>query len=126
MDSAPFDFVIVGAGAAGCVCAEKLSRKFSCLLLEAGGDDADPVVHEHDQWWNCYSKEGLTWDFLTAPQPHLPDNRRLEPKMGKLLGGSTSHNAQFWVRGNLEDYDRWESLHDCEGWSTDQARVQSL
>lgn len=120
MDTGTFDFVIVGSGAAGCICAEKLSRKFSCLLLEAGGDDSDPVVHEHDQWWNCYNKEGLTWDFLSAPQPNLPDNRRLEPKMGKLLGGSTSHNAMYYVKGNLEDYDRWDSLHGCEGWNTDR------
>lgn len=120
MDSDTFDFVIVGAGAAGCVCAEKLSRTFSCLLLEAGGDDADPVVHEHDQWFNCYGTEGLTWDFVTAPQPHLPGGRQLEPKMGKLLGGSTSHNAQFWVQGNLEDWDRWEARHGCDGWNTER------
>ncbi|MBA3515105.1 MAG: GMC family oxidoreductase [Pyrinomonadaceae bacterium] len=58
-----FDFVVVGAGAAGCVVAEKLSRRSSCLLLEAGGEDVDPAVEQHDRWFTCATKEELTWAF---------------------------------------------------------------
>jgi choline dehydrogenase len=114
-----FDFVIVGAGAAGCVTAEKLSRHYSCLLLEAGGDDLDPAVHQHDQWFFCATKEELTWALPTIPQAHL-DSRQLNPNMGKVVGGSTSINAMYWVRGSLLDYDRWESIHHCAGWNTDR------
>lgn len=114
-----FDFVIVGAGAAGCVMAEKLSRHFSCLLLEAGGDDVDPAVHQHDQWFTCATKEELTWALPTIPQAHL-DSRQLNPNMGRVIGGSTSINAMYWVRGSLLDYERWETVYHCEGWNADR------
>lgn len=113
-----FDFIVVGGGAAGCVIAEKLSRRSSCLLLEAGGEDVDPAVEQHDQWFTCATKEELTWALPTVPQPHL-DGRRLNPNMGKVVGGSTSINAMYWVRDNLQDFERWETIHHCSGWNAD-------
>lgn len=114
-----FDFIIVGAGAAGCVTAEKLSRHSSCLLLEAGGDDADPSVQQHDQWFTCATNEELTWALPTVAQAHL-DSRQLNPNMGRVVGGSTSINAMYWVRGNLLDFERWETIHHCAGWNADR------
>jgi choline dehydrogenase len=114
-----FDFIVVGGGAAGCVTAEKLSRHFSCLLLEAGGEDADPTIELHDQWFTCATKAELTWALPTVPQPRL-DARQLHPNMGRVVGGSTSINAMYWVRGNLLDFDRWETIHHCSGWNADR------
>jgi choline dehydrogenase len=114
-----FDFIIVGAGAAGCVTAEKLSRNSSCLLLEAGSNDSHPAIHQHDQWFTCATNPELTWALPTTLQAHL-DSRQLNPNMGRVLGGSTSINAMYWVRGNLLDFDRWETVYNCSGWNGDR------
>ncbi|MDA0706763.1 MAG: choline dehydrogenase [Proteobacteria bacterium] len=109
-DSKEFDYVIVGAGSAGCVLAHRLSEdpSVSVLLLEAGG--VDPF------WdWRirmpaalAYPMNGTrySWDYHTEPEPHL-DGRRVHCPRGRVLGGSSSINGMVYIRGNALDYDRW-------------------
>lgn len=121
------DFIVVGAGAGGCIVAEKLSRKFGVLLLEAGPEDVDSaghkvdVIHQHDLWWRCKDDKRYHWPHMSTPQTHLPNQRQIPPNMGRVLGGSTSHNAQFYVRCNPEDFNRWESVYGMHGWNFDKA-----
>jgi len=111
-----FDYIIVGAGSAGCVAANRLSADPACrvLLLEAGGRDWNPFIHMPAGLAQLVNFKSLNWDYHTEPEPHL-NNRRLYWPRGKVLGGSSSINAMCYVRGHASDYDDWRDLGN-PGW----------
>ena len=111
-----YDYIIIGAGSAGCVLANRLTEDRNCkvLLIEAGGKDSHPEIHIP----GAYTKLNRTsndWAFWTVPQPFV-DHRKLYIPRGKTLGGSSATNAMAYVRGNKADYDEWASLGNA-GWS---------
>ncbi|HEX2360063.1 MAG TPA: GMC family oxidoreductase N-terminal domain-containing protein [Solirubrobacterales bacterium] len=113
-----FDYVIVGAGSAGCAIAGRLSEDpgATVLVLEAGGKDRSPNI----KLPAAFSKQfrtRLDWGHSTGPEPHL-DDRELYVPRGKALGGSGSMNAMMWVRGRPLDYDGWRQA-GCWGWGYD-------
>ncbi len=118
-DSAVYDYIIVGAGSAGCVLANRLSEdpNVRVLLLEAGGRDWHPFIHMPAGLAKLVGKKGVNWDYYTEPQARL-DNRRMWWPRGKVLGGSSSINAMCYIRGNPADYDEWSRL-GAEGWHWD-------
>jgi choline dehydrogenase len=109
------DYVIVGAGSAGCVLANRLSADpaVEVLLLEAGGADRSPNVKIPAAFPKQFHTK-LDWDYETEPEPHV-DGRRLYVPRGKSLGGSSSMNAMLYVRGSPLDYDGWEA-QGAPGW----------
>ncbi len=111
-----YDYIIVGAGSAGCVLANRLSEdpKVSVLLLEAGPRDWHPYIHMPAGLAKLVGKKGVNWDYNTAPDPHL-DGRSLWWPRGKVLGGSSSINAMCYIRGDASDYDEWAEL-GADGW----------
>jgi choline dehydrogenase len=111
-----YDYVIVGAGSAGCALANRLSEDPSArvLLLEAGGRDRSLNVKIPAAFPNQFHTK-LDWDFATEPEPHV-DGRELYMPRGKMLGGSSSMNAMLYVRGRPLDYDTWEA-QGAPGWS---------
>ena len=110
-----FDYIIVGAGSAGCVLANRLSADPSVrvLLLEAGGNDRSPNIKIPAAFAKQFHTK-LDWDFATEPEPHV-DGRSLYIPRGKGLGGSSSMNAMLYVRGRPLDYDAWEA-QGAPGW----------
>jgi len=114
-----YDYIVVGAGAAGCVVANRLSADPSTtvLLLEAGGRDWSPLIHMPVGFTKLTSP-AYNWGFETVPQPQL-DNRPMWYPQGRTLGGSTSINAMIYIRGQREDYDRWAELGN-DDWSYDK------
>src|SRR5215208_2335378 len=102
-----YDYVIVGAGSAGCVLANRLSEDpdVSVLLLEAGGPDTNELVHLPAAFSALY-RTAQDWDHSTIYEPHANDRRIYLPR-GKVLGGSSSINAMIYMRGNPLDYDEW-------------------
>lgn len=114
-----FDYIIVGAGSAGCVLAHRLSADPSVkvLLLEAGPRDWHPFVHMPAGLAKLVGKKGVNWDYSTAPEANL-DGRMLWWPRGKVLGGSSSINAMCYIRGHQRDYDEWAEL-GAEGWHWD-------
>ncbi|HET7416386.1 MAG TPA: GMC family oxidoreductase N-terminal domain-containing protein [Solirubrobacterales bacterium] len=111
-----YDYVVVGAGSAGCVLANRLSEDPSVrvLLIEAGGKDRHPNIKIPAAFAKQF-KTRLDWDLATEPEPHC-DNRSIYIPRGKGLGGSSSMNAMLYVRGNPLDYDGWAAA-GTEGWS---------
>ncbi|MCA1991818.1 MAG: choline dehydrogenase [Coleofasciculus sp. S288] len=111
-----YDYVIVGAGSAGCVLANRLTEdaKTTVLLLEAGEPDRMKAIHIPAAFSKLL-KTQYDWAYYTEKQPHL-NNRELYWPRGKVLGGSSSLNAMIYIRGNRYDYDRWHKLGN-EGWS---------
>ncbi|HEX6725031.1 MAG TPA: GMC family oxidoreductase N-terminal domain-containing protein, partial [Gaiella sp.] len=113
------DYVIVGAGTAGCVLAARLSEDedVSVLLLEAGGPDTAPELHVPAMFPVVF-KSSLDWDLLGEPEPGL-GGRRLYLPRGRVIGGSGSINAMIYLRGHRADFDGW-AADGCTGWSYDE------
>jgi len=114
-----FDYVIVGAGSAGCVLANRLSAggKNSVLLLEAGPKDNNLWIHVPLGYGRLFKEKTVNWMYQTEPEPGL-DGRTIFQPRGKVLGGSSSINGLLYVRGQHEDYDRWRQ-HGNGGWGFD-------
>ncbi len=114
-----YDYVIVGAGSAGCVLANRLTEdpQTTVLLLEAGGPDDAQEIHIPVAFSKLF-QSALDWTYYTEPEPQLL-NRKLYWPRGKMLGGSSSINAMIYIRGNRYDYDHWSELGNY-GWSYDE------
>jgi choline dehydrogenase len=114
-----FDYVVVGAGSAGCVLANRLSAdgRYSVLLLEAGPKDNNLWIHVPLGYGRLFKEKTVNWMYQTEPEPGL-DGRTIFQPRGKVLGGSSSINGLLYVRGQHEDYDRWRQ-HGNSGWGFD-------
>ncbi len=112
-----FDYVVVGAGSAGCVLANRLSEdgRHSVCLIEAGGRDSHPFIHVPAAVGAILRNPRVQWPYWTAPQRHL-NNRRLPTPRGRVLGGTGAINGMVYYRGQPEDYDEWAAM-GCDGWS---------
>jgi choline dehydrogenase-like flavoprotein len=117
MAGSGYDYIIVGAGSAGCVLANQLSEDgaASVLLLEAGGRDWHPYIHIPLGMGRMHEYGMFDWGYETDPEPNL-NGRRIEAMRGKVLGGSSSINVMAYTRGNAGDYDRW-GQKGARGWS---------
>jgi choline dehydrogenase len=103
-----FDYIVVGAGSAGCIIASRLSEDpgTNVLLLEAGGSDRSLFIDMPAALPFVYQNKKIGWGYQSGPEPHL-NGKTIDEKMGKVLGGSTSINAMIYNRGNPMDYDGW-------------------
>ena len=117
MKSTSFDYVIVGAGSAGCVLANKLSEVAAnrVLIIEAGPMDRDLMIHMPAGVYRAYKDPKINWNYVTEDEPHLFD-RQVDMPRGKVVGGSSSINSMVYMRGHPLDYDRWASEHNLDHW----------
>ncbi len=114
-----FDYIVVGAGSAGCVLAARLSEDpaTSVLLLESGPPDRSPWIHLPIGYGKTMWSPTYNWCFETEPEPQMNGRRVYWPR-GKTLGGSSSINGLIYIRGQREDYDHWATLGNV-GWGYD-------
>ena len=114
-----FDFVIVGAGSAGCALAARLSEsgRYAVALVEAGGRDTSPWIHIPVGYFKTMGNPKMDWSYKTEPDPGL-NGRSINWPRGRVLGGSSSINGLLYVRGQREDYDQWRQLGNS-GWGWD-------
>ena len=118
-DFGSFDYIIVGAGSAGCVLANRLTAdgRHRVLLLEAGGRDWNPWIHVPLGYGKLFNNASVNWLYQTEPQQHL-NGRRISQPRGKVLGGSSSINGLVYIRGQREDFDDWRNEGNV-GWGYD-------
>jgi choline dehydrogenase len=118
-NSETFDFIIVGAGSAGCVLADRLtaSGRHRALLLEAGPSDRHPWLHIPLGFGRLFTDRRFNWCYATEPQPECHNREVIAPR-GKVLGGSSSLNGLIYIRGQAEDFNHWRQLGNA-GWSFD-------
>ena len=118
-EPAGYDYIIVGAGSAGCVLANRLSAdaRHSVLLLEAGPRDRNPWIHIPIGYAKTMFHPTLNWRFYTEPEPQMNGRTVYWPR-GRTLGGSSSINGLIYIRGQRDDYDQWAALGN-PGWSFD-------
>jgi len=111
-----YDYIVTGAGSAGCVLASRLSEsgRHRVLLLEAGGKDSNPWIHIPLGYARTFVNPKVNWMFDSEPEPNLNDRVMYQPR-GKVLGGTSSINGMIYMRGNHADYDEWRQ-RGCEGW----------
>nr|WP_199317181.1 GMC family oxidoreductase N-terminal domain-containing protein [Chroococcidiopsis sp. [FACHB-1243]] len=111
-----YDYIVIGAGSAGCVVANRLTEdpQTTVLLLEAGNPDTKPEIQIPAECFNLLGSE-VDWGYFSEPEPYL-NNRQIFCSHGKVLGGSSSINFMTYIRGNPRDYDRWQELGN-PGWS---------
>ncbi|AMY71570.1 GMC family oxidoreductase [Frigidibacter mobilis] len=116
-----YDYIIVGAGSAGCVLANRLSANPAkrVALIEAGPKDKSPLIHMPLGIALLANSKKLNWAFDTEPQEHLNGRKLFWPR-GKTLGGSSSINAMVYIRGHKADYDYWASEAGTDVWGWDR------
>src|SRR5262249_11815336 len=114
-----FDYIVAGAGSAGCVMAARLSEdgKHRVLLLEAGPRDTSPWIHMPMGYAKLFANPQLNWMYESEPEPELEGRTMYQPR-GKVLGGTSSINGMVYMRGNPADYDEWRQ-RGCTGWDWD-------
>jgi choline dehydrogenase len=119
MQTAAFDYIVVGAGSAGCVLANRLtaSGRHRVLLLEAGGHDRNVWIHIPLGYGKLFANPKVNWLYTSEPEAELNNRRIIQPR-GKVLGGSSSINGLLYVRGQPADFDHWRQLGN-RGWSFD-------
>jgi choline dehydrogenase len=112
-----FDYIVVGAGTAGCVLANRLtaSGRHRVLLLEAGGSDRNIWIHIPLGYGKLFGNSKVNWLYSSEPEPELNNRKIIQPR-GKVLGGSSSINGLLYIRGQPEDFDHWRQLGNA-GWS---------
>ena len=114
-----YDYIVLGAGSAGCAIAYRLSQNpnVTVCVLEAGGPDRHPFIHMPAGYTKCVGPK-FNWSYRTVPQKHM-HNREMYIPQGRLYGGSSSINGQVYIRGAREDYDTWRDELQLEGWGYD-------
>ena len=114
-----FDYIVTGAGSAGCVVAARLSEggRYRVLLLEAGGNDSNPWIHVPMGYPKVYANPRFNWMYESEPEPGLKGRRLYQPR-GKVLGGTSAINGMVYMRGNPADYNGWRQ-RGCVGWDWD-------
>jgi len=120
MSENEFDYIVVGGGSAGCLLANRLSAdpEHRVLLLEAGGNDTNPLIKMPIGFTQLMYDEKVTNLYKTEPEPEL-NGREVSVVRGRVIGGCSSINGMIYTRGQREDYDDWAALPGCEGWSYD-------